>query len=199
MARPARAKASTAAAASPGDGGVTASQLKRRVKRVRRRHQPEEHHGLNIYPMMDMMTILLVFMVMQFAASTAAVVQENEELDLPYSTSAIELDDAVPIQITRSEIVVDGERVLTLRDGRITAEYKQGGDDGMLVVPLFREMGLARDAKKLIAARNPNRPFLGNVQIIADRRTPYRTISEVVYTVGQAEFSNLRFVVSRSQ
>jgi len=33
------------------------------------------------------------------------------------------------------------------------------------------------------------------VQIIADKRTPYRTLIEVVYTCGQAEFKNVRFVV----
>ncbi len=182
---------------SPAPPEATSGEVKRRIRRKLRKQQPEEHHGLNIYPMMDMMTILLVFMVMQFAASTAAVVQESDELDLPYSTSVAELEDAVPIQISRTEVVVDGKRVLGLRDGWIEANDKQGGQNGMLVVALFREMGQIRDAKKLIAARNPNRPFMGNVQIIADRRTPYRTISEVVYTVGQTEFSNLRFVVSR--
>jgi biopolymer transport protein ExbD len=33
------------------------------------------------------------------------------------------------------------------------------------------------------------------VQIIADRRTPFRTLSEVIYTLGQAEFAELHFVV----
>ena len=33
------------------------------------------------------------------------------------------------------------------------------------------------------------------VQIVADKRTPYRTLIEVVYTCGQAEFKNVRFVV----
>jgi biopolymer transport protein ExbD len=35
------------------------------------------------------------------------------------------------------------------------------------------------------------------VQIIADKRTPYRTLSEVIYTLGQTEFKNLRFVVNK--
>ena len=42
-----------------------------------------------------------------------------------------------------------------------------------------------------------NQPFVGNVQIIADKRTPYRTLSEVIYTLGQTEFKNLRFVVNK--
>ena len=33
------------------------------------------------------------------------------------------------------------------------------------------------------------------VQIIADKRTPYRTLVEVLYTMGQSEFKAMRFVV----
>jgi biopolymer transport protein ExbD len=177
---------------------ATMGEVKRLVRRKLRKQEHEEHHGLNIYPMMDMMTILLVFMVMQFASSTAAVVQETDELRLPYSTSAAELSDAVPVQITRHEVSVDGELVLRLRDGWVNASDKQGGENGMLVMPLFRNLGRIRDQKKMIAARNPNRPFEGNVQIIADKRTPYRTLSEIIYTLGQTEFNNLSFVVSRN-
>ncbi len=176
----------------------TMGEVKRLIRRKLRKRAAEEHHGLNIYPMMDMMTILLVFMVMQFASSTAAVVQETDELRLPYSTSSAELSDAVPVQISRTEVSVDGELVLRLRDGWVGASDKQGGENGMLVMPLFRALGRIRDQKKMIAARNPNRPFAGNVQIIADKRTPYRTLSEVIYTLGQTEFNNLSFVVSRN-
>ena len=40
-------------------------------------------------------------------------------------------------------------------------------------------------------------PFVGDVQIIADKRTPFRTLSEVIYTLGQTEFKNLRFIVNK--
>ena len=33
------------------------------------------------------------------------------------------------------------------------------------------------------------------MQIIADKRTPYRTLVEVLYTMGQAEFKAMRFVL----
>lgn len=52
-----------------------------------------------------------------------------------------------------------------------------------------------RDRLKLIAQMNPARPFTHTVQIICDKRIPFRTLSEVIYTLGQAEFSNIHFVV----
>jgi len=49
-----------------------------RVIRAKLRRRPEpEHFGLNIYPMMDMLTILLVYMMAIFATSSAAAVQES--------------------------------------------------------------------------------------------------------------------------
>jgi hypothetical protein len=62
--------------------------------KLRRRAEPE-HFGLNIYPMMDMLTILLVYMMAIFATSSAAAVQESSELRIPYSTSKVELSDAL--------------------------------------------------------------------------------------------------------
>ena len=173
--------------------------VKREIRRRIKRHPSMEGgHGLNIYPMMDMMTILLVFMVMQFASSSAASITQSEELRIPYSTSELDMDESTPIQISRNAIVVGGETILELRNGLVDPSQKQGGGTGFLITPLFRELQQVRDLQKLIEQRDPNRPFLGEVQIIADQRTPFRTLSEVIYTLGQTEFSNIRFVTNKT-
>ena len=169
-----------------------------RVVRAKLRRRPEpEHFGLNIYPMMDMLTILLVYMMAIFATSSAAAVQESAELRIPYSTSKVEVAEALGVQISRSGIVVDGKPVLELRNGIVDPSLKQGGSSGFLITPLYKTLSEIRDRKKRTAARFANQPFVGNVQIIADKRTPYRTLSEVIYTLGQTEFKNLRFIVNK--
>jgi biopolymer transport protein ExbD len=164
--------------------------------KLRRRAEPE-HFGLNIYPMMDMLTILLVYMMAIFATSSAAAVQESSELRIPYSTSKVEVSEALGVQISRSSVVVDGKPVLELRNGIVDPSLKQGGSSGFLITPLYKTLGEIRDRKKRTAQRFTNQPFVGDVQIIADKRTPYRTLSEVIYTLGQTEFKNLRFVVNK--
>ena len=164
--------------------------------KLRRRAEPE-HFGLNIYPMMDMLTILLVYMMAIFASSSAAAVQESSELRIPYSTSQVELSDAIAVQISRGGVVVDGKSVLELRSGIVDPSLKQGGSSGFLITPLYKRLSEIRDRKKRTAQRFANQPFVGDVQIIADKRTPYRTLSEVIYTLGQTEFKNLRFVVNK--
>src|SRR5690606_34350165 len=109
---------------------ATMLHVKQAIRRKLRKQGVEEHYGLNIYPMMDMMTILLVFMVMQFASSTAAVIQQSDELKLPYSTSIVELGETTAIQISKSEIIVDGKLVLRLRNGVVDPSDKRDGAQG---------------------------------------------------------------------
>lgn len=175
------------------DRPATLADCKRIIRSKLRKHEEHEETGLNIYPMMDMMTILLVFLIMQFASSAAEIVQ-TDELRLPTSTSQVEAAQALGIVISNSEVVIDGHHVLALRNGKVDPSLKQGGGTGWLITPLFSELKQHRDRLKLIASRNTARPFKGEVRLIADKRTPFRTLGEVIYTLGQAEFGALRFI-----
>ncbi len=172
---------------------ATMGQVKALIRRKLRKQDPHEENFLNIYPMMDMMTILLVFLIMQFAATSADTVQ-SDELRLPYSTSKAEKHDALVVKISRISILVEANQVVTLRNGQVDPGDKQGGGTGFLITRLHRELQQHRDRLKMIAQQR-GQQFRGEVQIIADERTPFRTLTEVIYTLGQSEFKNLRFVV----
>lgn len=176
------------------DRPASLADCKRIIRRKLRKREEQEEIGLNIYPMMDMMTILLVFMIMQFASSAAEIVQ-TEELQLPTSTSEVEAAQALSIVISGSELVMEGKHVLALRNGKVDSSLKQGGGTGWLITPLLNAAKQQRDRLKMIASRNAQRPFRGEVRIIADKRTPFRTLGEVIYSLGQAEFGALRFIV----
>jgi len=175
---------------------ATLGDCKRVIRRTLAKREMPDEIGLNIYPMMDMMTILLVFLIMSFASGAAEVVQ-SEELQLPTSTSQVEAAEALSIVISQSEIVVEGKRALTLRNGKVDPSLKQNGGNGWLITPLFNTLKQHRDRLKMIAAKNPKRAFRGEVRLVADKRTPFRTLGEVIYSLGQAEFGALRFVVLR--
>ena len=51
------------------------------------------------------------------------------------------------------------------------------------------------DKIKYIAQRNPAAPFMKEVAIIGDKRIPYDVLSSVLYTAGQNELENFRFVL----
>jgi biopolymer transport protein TolR len=170
------------------------ADVKRIIRKALRGREEVETEGLNIYPMMDMMTILLVFLIMQFSSGAVDVVQ-SAELQIPISTSEVDAEQILSLIISNNEIVVEGKHVLTLRGGKVDSSEKQGGSNGWLITPLYKNLGQHRDRLKMIAAKNPQRPFQGKVRIIADRNTPFRTLGEVIYSLGQTEFGSIRFVV----
>lgn len=180
------------------DRPATMADCKRKIRHMQSKHEEPEETGINIYPMMDMMTILLVFLIQSFASGAAQVVQ-SEELQIPASTSQVEAAEALSVVISSSEVVVEGKHVLALRNGKVDPSLKQGGGNGWLITPLFNDLKLHRDRLKLIAAKNPQRAFRGEVRIIADKRTPFRSLGEVIYTLGQSEFGALRFIVLRQE
>ena len=169
--------------------------VKQTIRRKLRRQPHHQEQFLNIYPMMDMMVILLVFLLMQFASSTASAIQQSDDLQIPFTTSATELSEVPAIQVARDSISVGGEFVINLRNGRVDPSDKQGGANGFLITSLYRRLqDIARVQQQLEAGSGGRRVWTREIQIIADRRTPFRTLNEVTYSLGQAGFRNLRFV-----
>ena len=170
-------------------------QVKQLIRRKLRRQPEHEEQFLNIYPMMDMMVILVVFLLMQFASSTASAIQETNDLRIPMTTSTVELGEVPAIQIARDQIAVNGEFVINLRDGNVDESDKQGGANAFLITSLYRNLqSVARVQEEIETRSGGRRPWTKEIQIIADKRTPFRTLNEVTYTLGQAGFRNLRFV-----
>jgi biopolymer transport protein ExbD len=55
------------------------------------------------------------------------------------------------------------------------------------------------DKQKYIAQYNQDAPFTGRVNVVADKKVPYRTLMEVLYTAGQAELGEYKFMVLKGE
>jgi hypothetical protein len=66
---------------------------------------------------------------------------------------------------------------------------------GKLILPLDAALKKEVEKLKFIAERNPNAPFMREVSVIGDRRISYELLSSVLYTAGQNELENFRFIV----
>ena len=53
--------------------------------------------------------------------------------------------------------------------------------------------------KKLEALNPETMAFQGELSVIADQHVPYRLLMEVLYTAGQAELNNYRFIIIQSE
>ena len=57
----------------------------------------------------------------------------------------------------------------------------------------------AADNEKKIAQYSQSKVFKGIAILIADKRIPFRLLSEVMYTAGQAEYGNFKFAVIKKE
>jgi biopolymer transport protein ExbD len=164
---------------------------------ARKLSDPEDIKDLNITPMMDMMTIILVFLLKSFTSS-ATLVNLDQNLSLPPSQTQLAPKQAVPVTITKRVLLVEGEAVAPITNGRIDPQLKRDGDNGYYITPLVEMLNkVARREKKVAEVEGTK--FDSELTIIADKTTPYRLLTEVLYSCGQAEYANFRLLVLKAR
>ncbi len=163
-------------------------------RRQRRRNNKPIENALSTTSLLDIMVILLVFLLMNYAVNPTNI-KPGERLDLTSSLADLQPSKALPLTITKDYILVDDKPVVQIKDFRIATSAKRGGDDGFLIVPLFD--ALDKHAKRLKSIRAKDSAFDGRLLIVADSKVPYRLLSEVIYTAGQALYKDFEIVTTR--
>jgi biopolymer transport protein ExbD len=187
-------------------GTPTPEQLQRekeaRLYRRARRKQREaegEIKELNIVAMMDMMTIILVFLLKSYQAS-AINVNMSADLAIPQSTTQLHPQENITVTVSLREVAVNDRKVVDVSGGVIPAAVKEGGRaDAFYVGAVYDALKKEVDKQKYIAQYNRDQPFSGRVNVVADKKIPYRTLMEVLYTAGQAELGEYKFMVLKSE
>lgn len=163
-------------------------------KKRKEREAAGEIRELNITAMMDMMTIILVFLLKSYSASSVAMTA-SEDVRPPLSSTRSTPKDTVAVTVTPKNILVGDKAVVTLQGGAIPPEALEG----RLVVPLDQALKKEVEKLKFIAKRNPSAPFTRELSVIGDRKIPYDLLLTVLYTAGQNELENYRFVVIQKE
>lgn len=188
-----------AAAPTPEElAKAKAGRAYRRAKRKARALEGEVSE-LNITAMMDMMTIILVFLLKSYQASTVNVTM-TADLTVPVSTTQLTPQDNIGLTVSMKEILVGERRVVEIQNGIVPAAAKEGGKaDSFYLGAVYDALKKEVDKQKYIAQFNKNAPFTGRINVVADRRVPYRTLMEVLYTAGQAELGEYKFMVMKNE
>lgn len=169
----------------------------RDYRRARRklREAEGEIRELNIVAMMDMMTIILVFLLKSYQAS-AINVNMGADLSIPESTTQLHPQENITVTLSLKEVAVNDRKIVPVQDGLIPAAAKDGGRaDAFYVGAVYDALKKEVDKQKYIAKFNKDAPFTGRVNIVADKKLPYRTLMDVLYTAGQAELGEYKFMV----
>lgn len=170
-------------------------------KAVKRVPEGEEIRHLNIMPMMDIMTILLVAFIFQAAVGAAAV--NAASVDLPTSISQEEMPEGASVIIISPEAIsVEDQQIVAVRNGDVDPSEKEGGAMGVKITRLTQFLAAWRHSTEADMIKKgqapPDRPEL---MIIADRTIPYRLLIQVIYSAKQKEagYKRFRLIVLKSE
>jgi len=159
--------------------------------------------------MMDMMTIILLFLLKSYSA-TGALMTPVDEMDLPASdidsnprkALSIVVDSGRKSGITGVFVEQDGERKQLLDEANSLVGVATGAaanDPRSMILPglegwLMEQAAKARDREEQFGI-----PFEGYITIQADREVNYNSILKVLATCGSAGYNMTEFVVLESQ
>jgi biopolymer transport protein ExbD len=164
---------------------------------ARKLAEPEVIKDLNITPMMDMMTIILVFLLKTFSAS-ASTITFDENLQVPRSEAQLKTKLAVAVTITKKVILVEGDAVAPINAGRVDPTVKRDGENGYYITPLVDILEKHAKREKKVAELT-GQPFEAQLMLVADQTTPYRLLTEIIYSCGQAGYANYRLLVLKAK
>ncbi|MDP7040811.1 MAG: biopolymer transporter ExbD [Myxococcota bacterium] len=161
--------------------------------RKRKKKREEDEGGpLNINSLMDIMTILLVFLLKSYSTNPVQL-KQADDLMPPFSSSQIEPKESTAVTVTLNAIMVNDEPVLRVENGVVAEADRSSG--GFLIDPLFSNLQEEVDIQKRIKKMNKQGEWDATMTIISDRHVPFSLLSQVMYTAGQAQFAKFRFVV----
>ena len=122
---------------------------------ARKLAEPEVIKDLNITPMMDMMTIILVFLLKSFSSTTSNITFD-QNLQVPKSFTELKPKLAVTVTVTKKVLLVEGDAIAPINNGRVDPAVKRDGENGYFVTPLVEI--LEKHAKRETAGRRADRP-----------------------------------------
>ena len=191
-----------------GPGGPKASKakFKARLRQAIRQNQHEpEINFLNITAMLDIMTIILVFMLKTLGESSTAIPQ-SDDLRLPTSILDTEpAQEGIKVTISKTQILVGDTAVVELPGRKsqvqtgVGSKFKRGGPNDLYVVPLGNALQDARKTDKAVRAAKGQDASFSEAVIIADQTVPWRLFIEVLFTLGQSEYGRYHLMVIQSK
>jgi biopolymer transport protein ExbD len=191
---------------APAPKGASIVTYKAELRKAIRRnaHEPEINF-LNITAMLDIMTIILVFLLKTLGESSAAVPQ-SDDLRLPASVmKKAPAQEGVLVTVSKTQILVGDDKILSL-PGReslvqagVDARFKRSGPNDLFIVPLGNALMAARKTDIAVRRAKGLDPSSSEAIIIADKGTPYRLLMEVLFTLGQSEYGKYHLMTLQSK
>ncbi|MCP5164147.1 MAG: biopolymer transporter ExbD [Pseudomonadales bacterium] len=156
-----------------------------RARRMARNHRRlRQHPRLNLVALMDIFTILVLFLMVN--NGDVEVLQADRDIELPESVSELRPEAALTIRVSEADISVGGTPVGLVADALAAPQRT--------LEPLAAELArLAALAPELgEAQRERGRPIV----IMATRAMPYELLKRIMATCAASDFRDVTLAVN---
>lgn len=155
-----------------------------RLKRHRRSHRRGGggHAMPALIPMIDMLTILVVYLLVH--AADYEILPNTKQIQIPQSVSETKPRETVTVLITKEAIFVNGVALASVAATR-------AGDEP--VIESLRQVLRAEADKERLAERAGAE--LPEVTVLADKDLPYRFVKKILSTCTAAEYGKVSLAV----
>jgi biopolymer transport protein ExbD len=136
--------------------------------------------------MIDMFTILLVFLLKSYSAE-GQIMSVAPDLRLPESIAQKAPQTTSIIAITNDFILLDGKQVTTV--SQVISNNK------LLIPELLTELKKLRLLSEKVGEIHSNMGFTGTISLQGDRELPYLVIKKIMFTCGQIGYNDMLLTV----
>jgi biopolymer transport protein ExbD len=142
------------------------------------------HGPLALIPMIDMLTILVVYLLVH--AADMEILPNSKNITIPQSISEQKPREATVVMVTRDMLYVNGDAVVSVAD--------LGATDGQV----NESLRVALDAQA--AGVLPGSEAKREVTVMAEKSLPYSVLRKIVASSSAAEYTKVSLaVVEREQ
>lgn len=155
--------------------------------KMRRERQGFVPPKLQITSMMDMFTIILIFLLFSFSDNPETI-SIDKDVQLPKSTAKMDYSDNIRITLSQQSVKIGDEVVASIENGRVVGIDADKPEESLL----FKKL------KKLEERTPTEKVKTGNsrhILFFCDRRLSFKTINGIIKTAGSAGYPNFQFAV----
>ncbi len=144
---------------------------------------------LMLTSMMDMFTIILIFLLFSFSENPETL-KLDKNLELPHSSAELGYQKTIQIMLSKTELRLNDEVMAQVHNRRIDGLVA----DDLTSSTLYQRLKAKRAEQKASPPDTENQQA-PHILFLCDQTYSFKTINNVIKTAGMAGYPNFQFAV----
>lgn len=164
-------------------------KLKKAEAKEKRRNKGEEKAALGLTSLMDIVSIIVVYLLKSYASDPITITPIAEQM-IPMSRMDAPLKEGVAIYVSGRELIFNEESLAVLTEGELDPNLVQGH----VIRPLFEKLEEETEKSKQVF-ESRGEEWVGHIILVGDQSVKFSTLVDLMYTAGRLEYSEYSFCI----